>query len=45
MRVEDAAPLALAIFGLLPEGYGRLGGLHVIGKAPLRAAARQGAAA
>jgi pimeloyl-ACP methyl ester carboxylesterase len=38
MRSRTRLPVALAIFGLLPEGYGRLDGLHVIGQAPLRAA-------
>jgi pimeloyl-ACP methyl ester carboxylesterase len=35
MRSRTRLPLALAVFGLLPESYGRLGGLEVIGKAPL----------
>ena len=33
-----AAIAAMAVFGLLPESYGRLGGLQVIGKAPLTSA-------
>ena len=38
MRSRTRLPLALAVFGLLPASYGRLGGLQVIGKAPVSAA-------
>src|SRR5262249_23285573 len=38
VRSRAPPPLALAVFGLLPESYGRLGGLQVIGKAPVSTA-------
>jgi hypothetical protein len=38
MRSRTRLPVALAVFGLLPQSYGRLGGLQVIGQRPLTAA-------